>query len=176
LATGDAADRQPESDALWRFSLAFYALPGVAEALIALQDRDGLDVNLILFALWLGASGRGLLTSDGLAAADRTTRAIRAEIVEPLRALRRRLRTNPDANVQHLRDGVKALELTAEKLVQSRLARSAGPCNGNGSRDARLAAAHANFALYLGPKRVGLAEAAAIREALEAFAPSIDQD
>ena len=41
-------------EALWRFSLAFYARPSVAEALIALQDRGGCDVNLILFALWRG--------------------------------------------------------------------------------------------------------------------------
>ena len=47
-----------DEEALWRFSLAFYARPGVAEALIALQDRAGLDVNLMLFALWLGVSGR----------------------------------------------------------------------------------------------------------------------
>src|SRR4029077_986465 len=53
------ADQRP--DDLWRFSLAFYALPGVARALIALQDRDGLDVNLMLFAMWLGISGPGRL-------------------------------------------------------------------------------------------------------------------
>jgi len=41
-------------EALWRFSLAFYARPAVAEALIALQDRGGCDVNLILFGLWRG--------------------------------------------------------------------------------------------------------------------------
>ena len=28
-----------DSEALWRFSLAFYARPGVSEALIALQDH-----------------------------------------------------------------------------------------------------------------------------------------
>ena len=45
----------------WRFSLALYARPGVAEALIALQDRAGLDVNLILFGLWVGTRhGRDL--------------------------------------------------------------------------------------------------------------------
>ena len=59
----DAAAEPPEDDALWRFSLAFYASPGVAQALIALQDRDQLDVNLMLFALWLGVSGRGRLSS-----------------------------------------------------------------------------------------------------------------
>jgi uncharacterized protein (TIGR02444 family) len=166
----EPAREEPEGDALWRFSLAFYEIPGVAQALIALQDRDGLDVNLILFALWLGLSRRSRLDSDRLAAADRAICGIRSEVVEPLRALRRRLRLHPDADVQKLRDGVKGLELAAEKLIQSRLARLAGPCDNNRSRDAGLAAAHENFALYLGPERVGVAEAAAIREALEAVA------
>ena len=35
-------------EAFWRFSLALYARPDVAEALIGLQDRAGLDVDLIL--------------------------------------------------------------------------------------------------------------------------------
>jgi uncharacterized protein (TIGR02444 family) len=154
---------------LWRFSLAFYAAPSVARALIALQDRDGLDVNLMLFALWHGVSGRGRLGTDGLRAAERAVCTIRADVVEPLRALRRSLGQNPDADVQRLRDEVKALELAAEKVVQSRLSRLAGPCDASRSRHARLAAAHDNFALYLGPERVGGAEAVAIRQALEAF-------
>ena len=154
---------------LWWFSLAFYAAPSVARALITLQDRDGLDVNLMLFVLWLGVSGRGRLSGDGLRAAERAGGQIRADVVEPLRALRRSLGPNPDADVQRLCDGVKALELAAEKVVQSRLARFAGPCDASRSRHNRLDAAYDNFALYLGPERVGSAEAVAIRHALEAF-------
>jgi uncharacterized protein (TIGR02444 family) len=154
---------------LWRFSLAFYAAPSVARSLIALQDKDGLDVNLLLFALWLGVSGRRRLDSDGLRAAGRAAGKIRADIVEPLRTLRRNLRQNPDADVQRLRDGVKALELAAEKVIQSRLARLAGPCDVSRSRYARLDAAYDNFALYLGSERLGSAEAVAIRQALKAF-------
>jgi len=165
----DAAAEPPKEDALWRFSLAFYALPGVAQALIALQDRDQLDVNLMLFALWLGVSGRGRLSSEGLALADRVICTIRVEIVEPLRALRRRLRCNPDADVQRLRESVKALELEAEKLAQRRLAGVAGPSSGETSPADRLAAAHENFALCLGRKKVCSAEAVVIRRALEVF-------
>src|SRR5262249_17930336 len=79
------------TDALWRFSLAFYAAPGVAEALLTLQDEEGLDVNQMLFALWFGLSGRGRLDKDALAAADRAVGTIRTNIVEPLRSLRKRL-------------------------------------------------------------------------------------
>ena len=112
---------------LWEFSLDFYARPGVSAALIELQDRAGLDVNLILFALWHGLSGRGRLDDERLAVADQAVRAIQTEIVTPLRALRRRLRTDPDADIQHLREAIKALELDAEKIAQARLAGCAGP-------------------------------------------------
>ena len=115
-----------EDEAFWRFSLAFYERPGVADALIALQDRDGFDVNLVLFALWLGISGRGALDGDALAAAERVAGTLRSEIVEPLRRLRRKLRHHPDGDVQRLREGVKVLEIAGEKLVQERLARLAG--------------------------------------------------
>ena len=63
----DEPEKTSQDEAFWRFSLAFYERPGVPDALIALQDRDGFDVNLILFALWLGISGRGLLGGDALA-------------------------------------------------------------------------------------------------------------
>jgi uncharacterized protein (TIGR02444 family) len=168
---GEVATEERPENGLWQFSLAFYEVPGVARALIALQDRDGFDVNLILFALWLGLSGYGPRDCTALAAADRAVRAIRTEVVEPLRALRRKLRHDPDVDVQRLRDGVKALELAAEQLVQSRLARLAGHHQGKRSRDSRLADAYANLALYLGPKSTGKTEAAVIRNALDAFLP-----
>src|SRR5262249_11927633 len=99
----------------------------------------------------------------------RAVSPIRTEIVEPLRMLRRRLRNNPDADVARLREDVKALELAAEKLVQSRLAQLAGSGDAASVRDSRLAAAHANFALCLGPERTHLAEARVIWDAFEAF-------
>ena len=160
------ANKSPEND-LWRFSLDFYSLPGTASALVALQDRDGLDVNLMLFALWLGTSGRGRLGRDDLTASERTVRDIRTEIVGPLRALRRRLKEHPDKEIQDLREGVKALELAAEKLAQVRLAGPVRPAEAGTIPEARLADAGANLALYLGPQRFASAEATVIRTALE---------
>jgi len=37
------------ADRFWAFSLALYGKPGVAPALLGLQDRLGVDVNLLLF-------------------------------------------------------------------------------------------------------------------------------
>ena len=164
----ESAGKLCDEEALWRFSLAFYARPCVSEALIALQDRAGCDVNLMLFALWLGVSGRNL-TKEELAIADRIARSIKANIVEPLRALRRKLRADPDLDIQHLREGIKALELTAEKAIQVRLGRTARPGGSSADPAVRAAAAHANLALYLGPEMACSREAATIGEALEAF-------
>ncbi len=162
-----------EKEAFWRFSLAFYERPGVADALIALQDRDGFDVNLMLFALWFGISGRGALDGDILMAAQGAAGALRSEIVEPLRRLRRKLRHHPDGDVQRLREGVKALEIAGEKLVQERLARLAGSGCAKTDPGGRGAAAHANLALYLGGEGVRSKEAALIEEALDAFAQDL---
>lgn len=169
----DECGTTSENGAFWRFSLAFYERPGVADALIALQDRGGFDVNLILFALWLGISGRGLLGGDTMAAAKRAAGTLRSGIVEPLRNLRRKLRHHPDRDVQRLREGVKALELAGEKLVQERLARLAGSPCAKTCVEGWRAAAHANLALYLGGEGIRSKEAEAIEEALAAFAQDL---
>ena len=138
--------------------------------MIALQDRAGLDVNLMLFALWLGVTGRSPLDHAGLAAAERAVCDIRGEMIEPLRALRRRLKSIADNDVQSLREGVKALELAAEKLAQDRLVGLAGPADEELSAEAALALAQANLALYLGPLSFGSGEAMVIRNAVAELA------
>ena len=156
------------SSELWVFSLVFYEQPDVKSALLALQDGAGLDVNLILFALWLGLSGRGRVDDRAVDAADRSVRVLRAEVIEPLRALRRRLKSAADADILRLREGIKALESEAEKAAQERLAALAGPA---GKTDASvcLADAEANLALYCGPRTAG-PHAAIIRRELSRFA------
>jgi uncharacterized protein (TIGR02444 family) len=165
----EAAGKPRDDEGLWRFSLAFYARPGVSEALIALQDRAGFDINLMLFALWLGVSWRSRLSEEKLAIAYRIAQPIRADIVEPLRALRRKLRADPNADIQSLREGIKALELAAEKVIQVRLGRTARPGGRGGDPVARAAAARANLALYLGSEIAHSREAVTIGESLEAF-------
>jgi len=168
-ADGELSGGKGEALCLWRFSCAFYAQPGVSEALIALQDRAGLDVNLILFALWQGACGRRRLSHAELIAAERSAGPIRAAIVLPLRALRRKLRSDRDADIQRLRERIKTLEIAAERIIQRRLARLAGTLASDTAPAARAAAAQANLALVLGPKMASAAEATRIREALGAF-------
>lgn len=108
----------------WRFSLATYRKPGVAEACLALQDEHGVDVNVLLFAIWLGTQGRrldaGAMRHVGDAAAGWAR-----DVVVPLRLVRRRLKDESPlvaaAAAQAFRSEVKRLELEAERLEQEAL-------------------------------------------------------
>jgi uncharacterized protein (TIGR02444 family) len=159
--------RKPDvaGEALWRFSLALYTRPGVAEALIALQDRAGCDVNLLLFALWCGAAHGHRLDRAELAAAEGAIAPVARDIVGPVRQLRQDLKTEPAADLLDLRRRLLALELAAERQVQHRLARTvAAPL----ATEARSVAAEANLALCLGGE-AGSSEAAVLRQALTAL-------
>ena len=107
----------------WDWSLQIYGRPGVENILLELQDRHGLDVNLLLFACWTGATGRGRLTGDMWAGLVDGTADWRANVIEPLRAVRRHLKGRdgmPGATA--LRQRVKALELEAEHAAQLTIA------------------------------------------------------
>jgi uncharacterized protein (TIGR02444 family) len=137
-------------DSFWRFSLALYARPGIADALIALQDRASRDVNLILLALWLGVSRHRRLDAAGLAAAEAAVAPVNAAAVAPLRELRRQLKTAADPDLQGLRRRILGLEVAAERRVQYRLATLLAGASGVEPEDDRLAATEANLRLYLG--------------------------
>jgi len=162
--------RHPGSDdaageAFWRFSLALYVRPGVAEALIAIQDRAGHDVNLILFGLWLGASEGRILAAGELEAARAVITPIAGAAVAPLRPLRRQLKGSLDADLAMLRRRVGALEIAAERRVQYRLAAQGSGASGAKPDGDPLAAAQANLALVLGAEAVA-PETLILRDAL----------
>ena len=162
-------DLGADQDGLWSFSLAFYDRPDVAEALIALQDKAGLNVNLILFAIWLGLSGRGRLDASRLGAAERAVHAIEIKLIRPLRALRRWLKSLPDPDIQALRERIKRIEIDAEKLAQTRLGALAGAVSGADQSD-RLADAEANLLGYLGVEHQASQQAAVICRELHLWA------
>jgi len=155
----ESGNHRAAGEALWRFSLALYARPGVARALIALQDRAGSDVNLVLLGLWLGAARGRRIDAGAMATAAAAIAPLNA-LVGELRALRRRLKEAADPDLAALRRQVAAAELAAERRVQHRLAASADL---EGKAD-RLAAAEANLALSLGGE-AGSEEAAVLRGA-----------
>lgn len=108
---------------LWDFSLHQYARPGVSRLCINLQDEHGVNVNLLLWALWLGYCGKTLDTRL-LAQAQRKIHSWDQHYVVPLRQLRRRMKVEFGAEntaVEAVRARIKQAELLAEKYVLSLL-------------------------------------------------------
>jgi len=105
---------------LWDFTLRLYRSPGVPEACLAVQDRHQADVTLLIYGVWVGAEGRAALTPDQTQAAADAVAAWHNEIVRPLRAVRRRMKTGPapapGAQTEALRESLKAVEIGAEKI------------------------------------------------------------
>jgi uncharacterized protein (TIGR02444 family) len=145
------ADAQMQQGSpFWRFSLRFYRRPGVADACIALQDGCGVDVNILLFLLWLATERRRLpaAVAQGMCA---KAAAWRDDVVAPLRTLRRRLKDGSTlverGAAELFRTRIKAVELESERLQQEAMfALAAGLATENAATTE--AAARANIAAY----------------------------
>ena len=106
----------------WDFSLAVYGRPGMPACCLALQDRRGVDVNVLLFAAWIGLDCGIRLSAEDLSRIDAAVSGWRDEMVRPLRALRRRAKADDDALYRRM----KAAELEAERVQQDRLFAAGG--------------------------------------------------
>lgn len=119
--TAPATSQATTGSPFWRFSLAFYRDGAVAKACLDLQDNCDVDVNLLLFLLWMG-NARRAVSVDDLGALDAKLARWRGEVIVPLRAMRRMLKTEAPLvgpeQVAVYRDRIKALELEAERLQQ----------------------------------------------------------
>lgn len=110
-----------DSFGLWRFSLWIYHQDAVAPACLQLQDRHGIDVNILLFMLWLGQHGQkvdlAVLKELSAEASD-----WHETVVLPLRCIRRALKNwgNPAQaeEISNFREKIKADEIGAEHLEQ----------------------------------------------------------
>ena len=147
--TDAVPDKSSRESPFWRFSLRFYARPEVASACLELQDRAGVDVNLMLFLLFLAEEKR-VLTKDEVARLDARIASWRAQVVMPLRDLRRRLKGGIGEVAQDLSEGlrnmVKRVELEAERLEQGLL--EAHVAKLGTTATSREAAAQTNLAAY----------------------------
>jgi len=99
------------------WSVRAYAAEPVRIACLDLQDAQGQNVPLLLWAAWLAATGRPL-DADLIDAGCDTARVWQDSAVAPLRAVRRALKSRmpdmDDAAREAVRSGVKAVELEAE--------------------------------------------------------------
>lgn len=118
----------PLETPLWTFSLATYSRDGVADECLGLQERVNLDVNLLLFAAFIGAVDGVRLDAKDIAAASAWVFDWHGEIVRSLRRARRALKPASNDAENPLREAsatlrvqVKAAELEAEKIEQAML-------------------------------------------------------
>lgn len=100
---------------VWTFTVGMYGRDGVAKLCLELQDRCGLDVNMLLFMFFLGQKG---LAPHSISALEDSVRDWRDNVVIPLRQTRRFLRDQRRQSAQDLRQKVKADELQAEQIEQ----------------------------------------------------------
>jgi len=155
----------------WNFSLAVYGANAVEDECLTLQDLFGLDVNLVLLCTYLGAVHGAALTAGDIALARAEAGPWHEQIVRPLRAARRSLKTialrtdEETKAASQLRTQVKAVELESERIEQLTLgrwaeARLASWPRGN-SREAAVGNLQVLLATYgVGPERLVAAEAA----------------
>lgn len=159
-----------EASAFWQFSLRFYARPGVAEACLQLQDEHDVDVNILLYALYVARAGRVLDASDVVRMQTLVT-PWRERVVRPLREARRFTKTPPaafaDTRTAALRADIKRIELAAEQLQQHCLERDL-PVRSLGSAHPDMrACAISNVAAYA--KALGDFPAAPVKLLLSRF-------
>ena len=107
----------PDED-FWRFSIRVYRLDRVADSCLALQDRFGVDVNMMLFCCWAGMT-IGRLPESTLRAAVAFSTGWSANVVRPLRGVRRWMKS--EMGESPLRDAIKRDELQAERIQQETL-------------------------------------------------------
>ena len=108
----------------WAFALGVYAKPMVADACLKLQGEAGVDVMMLLMIAFAAVRHRVLLTPSEIGKLDEACRPWREQIVQPLRAIRVRLKSGPmpapSVETEEFRSKIKAAELAAERM-QNRL-------------------------------------------------------
>ena len=116
---------QPAS--LWNFSVHTYGKPGVADACLGMQDRHGLDVNVLLFCCWFGFT-RGVVDEPLWDRVLTFSEPWADNVVRPLRAVRTWMKhtgcNQPDVSndeCMKLREEIKRIELKAEQLEENTL-------------------------------------------------------
>lgn len=137
-----------DTPALWAFASALYGASGVAECAIMLQDRHGVDVNIMLFICWLAGFGSGMVAAADIDAARRAAAPLREGTIHPLRARRRAIPKGGEREAE--RQALLERELAAEKAelaLLEGLAPDLGPSLADGA--VIEAAAMAGLRLYV---------------------------
>ncbi|MBK5509219.1 TIGR02444 family protein [Pseudomonas sp. TH15] len=113
------------SSDLWSFSLGTYARPGVESLCLQLQSA-GANVCLLLCGLWLEQRAVDC-TEQRLQQLFQVAEPWEVNVVQPMRTLRQQWKAAAadDADLNALREQIKALELEAERHLLLQLEQTA---------------------------------------------------
>ena len=106
----------PKSE-FWDFSLTVYHRPEVSNLCLDLQNHYGADVNMLLFACWLGHTGRGTVTVSAWRAMILRVTKWRDKVIKPLRSVRHMLKGELLAP-RSMKEQVFKSEIDAEHIEQ----------------------------------------------------------
>jgi uncharacterized protein (TIGR02444 family) len=138
----------------WDFSIDVHKKEGIHEACLQLQEGFELDINVLFFCCWAGASGGMPLSEGDMTKILRGAGSWQEDIVRPIWRARWLLKGGfegyPDELVEQLRKDLVTSEVHAEHIEQIHLA-GLVPLDRRKDRDARqrLAAASGNLGEYL---------------------------
>ncbi len=137
----------------WDFSLEVYGADGVAPACLVLQEAHQLDVNIVLYCCWLGASGRGALNDDEAEAMTAAVAEWHGGVVRGVRAVRQLLKGGmapaPLELSEPLRRRIAKIEVELEHVEQLMLAAAVErPADATTSPERRAADVKANIDRY----------------------------
>jgi uncharacterized protein (TIGR02444 family) len=138
------------SPPIWDFVLNYYRQQGVSEAAVVLQDTAGIDVNMILFLMWLSSQKKTLAEAD-MRKLGENSHGWQRSVVVPIRNIRRLLKENAPFVAQEAalayRKKIQAIEIEGEQLQLNGMADAANslPTQSVGSPDQ---AARENLATF----------------------------
>lgn len=102
----------------WQYSLSLYAVPGIADACLALQDAHGVNVNVLLFFCFARDSGMAI-DSATLESIVLSIEASEAQLFEH-RRLRKNAKPTQGARCNNY-EQLKSQELDLERVQQKKI-------------------------------------------------------
>lgn len=102
----------------WRFSLQLYDFEAVEKSLLFLQQRYGINVNIILYFCWVGANGQGRFSQGKVKTILEIISNWHSRVVLPLRRMRQQLKNHCES----AKEIIFEEELSAEQAEQLMLA------------------------------------------------------
>lgn len=106
------------SHPFWHFSLAVQEQEMAKQALLALQNKHGLNINLLLFCCWHAATNQGQLHKQEIKLLLNTIENWHESIVLKLRTIHERLKPSNQIWANNARQEILAVEQMGEHIEQ----------------------------------------------------------